>query len=366
MLDDRGEHVSTTLDAMVRAGELPGAQYLAVTEDAVLRDAHAGLADAASARPMTRDTLQMAYSVTKAITAVAVMQLVDQGKLALDAPLSATVPDHPYGDAITIRMLLAHTAGVPNPMPLDWFAVEGEALDRRARLRALLAKHDRLASGPGAKYGYTNLGYWLLEEAIERASGEDYGAYVEAHVFGVLGVGRDAATFDLPPADRLAVGHARRWHPMNALLWAMTPSRYWAEPSGAWSRARRLVPHGRAYGGLYCSAAALAPVLQDLLKDAPTLLSPASRDALFVEARTTGGEGVDGGLGFVLGELEGVPYAGKQGGGFGSHGNVRLYRSIGLATVFLANRTEIAPGPIDARSDALDRALVRERSARAR
>jgi hypothetical protein len=56
----------------------------------------------------------------------------------------------------------------------------------------------------------------------------------------------------------------------------------------------------------------------------------------------------------VTGELDGVRYFGKQGGGLGFHGNVRVYPKLGVATVLLANRTEISPGPIDARSDAID------------
>ena len=71
--------------------------------------------------------------------------------------------------------------------------------------------------------------------------------------------------FDMPvlinafgSRERMAAGHARRMAPMNLLLWLMTPGRYWAEPARGWSRTARLIPHGRAYGGLYCNADALA------------------------------------------------------------------------------------------------------------
>ena len=62
--------------------------------------------------------------------------------------------------------------------------------------------------------------------------------------------------------------------------------------------------------------------------------------------------------------MDGVPYLGKQGGGFGFHGNIRIYRSLGLATVLLANRTEVSASPIDARSDAIHLGWVRERRRR--
>ena len=74
--------------------------------------------------------------------------------------------------------------------------------------------------------------------------------------------------------------------------------------------------------------------------------------------RTNDGTQVAGTLGWVTGELNGVRYLGKQGGGLGLSGNLRVYPQLGLATVLLANRTEIAAAPIDARSDAVDGALV--------
>lgn len=150
----------------------------------------------------------------------------------------------------------------------------------------------------------------------------------------------------------MATGHARRFAPMGLLLRALTPSRYWSTPKGRWRRAARVVPHGRGYGGLFCSASALAPVLADLLRPRPTLLSPASRDALFAPQPTGGA------LGWVRGALDGARYVGKQGGGLGFFGNLRVYPERGVATVLLANVTEIGAAPIDRRSDAIDRALL--------
>jgi CubicO group peptidase (beta-lactamase class C family) len=361
----RGEsHARATLEAMVKAGKLPGAQYLAVTAGDTLLDLHVGHADVLTERKMERDTLQMSYSVTKVITAISVMQLVDQEKLALDCPLSDYYVDHPYGSALTLRMLLAHTGGVPNPMPLDWFALEGEQMERDERLHTILAA-SRLSHEPGTRHRYSNIGYWLLEKAIEAASDMDYASYVRERVFAAVSVPEQAATFELPARDLTAVGHSRRFTPMNVVLWAMTPSRYWAEPDGGWSRAARIQPHGRAYGGLFASAAALAPVLKDLMADTPRLISSRARDLMFSAQRTRNGKDTGETLGWVRGKLHGTPYFGKQGGGFGFHGNVRVYPTLGLATVFLANRTEISPAPIDARSDALDEEFVRGHSSAA-
>jgi D-alanyl-D-alanine carboxypeptidase len=345
------------LERMLREGELPGAQYVAVSARETLLDLQVGVADVATGEPLRRETLQMAYSLTKAVTTIAVMQLVDAGKLELDAALSGSWPDHPYGSEVTLRSLLAHTSGVPNPLPLAWFALEGEPLDREERLRDTLKRSPKRSGVPGAAYGYSNVGYWLLEKAIEAASGQDFASYVEQAIFAPLGLGGGAIAFDLPLASISATGHARRFTLMNLVLHALTPARYWVAPHRGWSRTARVRSIGLGYGGMFASAAALAPLLQDLLRLQPELLSRRARAEMFSAQRTRRGK-IVGALGWVSGELGGVRYLGKQGGGLGFHGNLRLYPECDLATVLLCNSTEIAPGPIDARSDALDAALI--------
>lgn len=331
---------------LVSSSDVPGIQYQVVGANGVLFSAAAGVRDVASAAPMDEATIQMAYSTTKVITAIAVMQLVERGRMELDAPLSRYFAEHPYGDRITIRQLLTHTSGVPAPMPLDWFAVEGRAFDRDQELRRLLAEHPRLRHDPGQKYDYSNLGYWLLEKAIERAAGQDYAAYVDQHVFQPVGVTPAAARFSTDGPGEVAVGHARRVSGVSWMLKWMTPAAYWSDAHARWYRSARVLPYGRAYGGLFVTARALGSVLRDLVKDDPVLLRPESKAALFT-------------LGWVTGEVAGERYFGKQGGGLGFSGNVRIYPARGLATVMLTNRTEISAGPIDARSDALDAIFLR-------
>lgn len=359
MASDPGVVARARLESMVRAGEIPGIQYLVVTGDTIHFQDSRGVRDVSTGEPMQGSTLQMAYSTTKVITAIAAMQLVEAGRLELDRPLDAYFAAHPYGGGVTIRRLLAQTSGVPNPMPLDWFSVGGDALDREEKLRETLAKHPKLHHRPGSKYGYSNLSYWLLEKVIEAASGQDYADYVADHVFAPLSVGRGEALFEPGARDEMATGHARRYGVTNLVLSLLAPSEYWVEPHGRWSRVAALRPHGRAYGGLFTSASALAAVLQDLLRDDPVLMARETRDTMFARQRTVDGEPTDMALGWVIGELAGARYLGKQGGGLGFHGNVRVYPELGVATVLLANRTEISADPIDARSDVLDAAFVR-------
>jgi CubicO group peptidase (beta-lactamase class C family) len=334
--------------------ELPGVQYVVVSDEGVIFEAALGVRDVLSGKPMQRDTLQMAYSMTKAITAVAAMRLVQERKLELDRPLSEYYPAHPYGEGVTIRSLLAQTSGVPNPMPLDWFSPEGESFDRKATLKALLSENAELEHEPGTAYAYSNISYFLLEAAIERASGLDYAEYVERHVFGPLSVAPNNVRFTLGEPERSATGHSRRYTFMNLFAHVMAPSEYWADPHGPWSRAARLMPHGRGYGGMFTNAATLASLLSDLLRDEPRVLRRAVRDQMFTQQKTNDGEAIHMTLGWVVGEVAGERYYGKQGGGLGFHGNLRVYPDRKLATVLLANRTELSASPIDARSDELD------------
>lgn len=347
-------------DALLRmrdAGSLVGAQYLAVRAAETLVDVQIGATDAATSRPMERATWQMAYSITKAITAIATLRLADARALSLDQPLSHYVPGHPYGDAVRVRQLLAHTAGVPNPAPLSWFTIEGEPHDRKGRMQQLLRAHPRLTATPGSRYRYTNLGYWLLEEVIEAASGMDFAEYVQRQIFDPVGTAH-LVGFAPPDKEQMAVGHAARLRPLGLVLRALTPARYWTRSAGRWRRAARVIPFGRGYGGLFCPAAALAPVLADLLQPRPKLLSASSRDEMFQPQRITEGSLTGEALGWVCSTLGRARYFGKQGGGLGFHGNVRVYPDLGLATVLLANVTEVSAGPIDRRSDAIDSLLV--------
>jgi D-alanyl-D-alanine carboxypeptidase len=354
---DPATTVRARLDAMLER-ELPGIQYVVVDEHGVVFHATLGTRDVASGQPIEPDTLQMAFSTTKVVTALCVLKLVDQGKIALDEPLSRYYATHPYGEAVTIRSLLAQTSGVPNPMPLDWFATEGTPFDRHALLQSRLRESPKLAHAPGEKYAYSNLSYWLLEEAIEQASGLDYADYVRRHVLEPLAIDANDARFSLPPAERSATGHSRRFSLTNLVVHWMSPSEYWLSASGPWSRTARVEPHGRAYGGLFTNAAALGTLLRDLLQEEPRSLSRAGKQAMFTQQQTKSGKPIAMTLGWVTGKLHGVRYFGKQGGGLGFHGNVRLYPELGRASALLANRTELSPGPIDARSNALDEAFV--------
>lgn len=169
-----------------------------------------GLADRASGAPVTRDTIYHWASITKTFTAVAIMQLRDQGKLTLDDPIVDYVPElalvhNPHGKMrdITIRHLLSHSAGFRGgtwPWGGDkaWHPFEPPAWEQVAAMMP----YTEILFPPGTRYSYSNPGIIFLGRVIERLSGEPFETYIDKQILRPLGM-RDTF-FDRAPAHARA------------------------------------------------------------------------------------------------------------------------------------------------------------------
>jgi len=151
-----------------------------------------GYADVATGRRIDADTQFYAASVSKQFTVAALMQLVVAGKVRLDDDVHLYLPDlPPYPDRLTIQNLLNMTSGVRDSLVL--LQLDGiEPLSRANRAEALAEMFQQRDTKfkPGTAYDYTNGGYLLLSEVVERVSGEKFEAYVNAHVLKPLGMTR--------------------------------------------------------------------------------------------------------------------------------------------------------------------------------
>jgi D-alanyl-D-alanine carboxypeptidase len=156
------------LRAALAARQTPAVQYVAVNARSTLFEFCGGDADLEHDKRIDARTTMMAYSMSKTITAVSVLQLIDRKRLGLDEPLTRYVSWQPYDPSPTIRQLLSHTGGIPNPIPLKWVhSAEAHAsFDERSALVAAMQRSPRLSSIPGSKYAYSNLGYWLLGAVV--------------------------------------------------------------------------------------------------------------------------------------------------------------------------------------------------------
>ena len=150
-----------------------------------------GKADVEWDVPMPLDAMFEIGSVTKQFTAVALLQLRDQGKLSLDDDITRWLPDFDTrGHTVTLRHLLDHTSGIADFTETREFgSLSTNIRFPRDSAYALLQRQSPQFE-PGAAQIYNNSGFWLLGLVIERASGMTYEGYIEEHLFAPLGMTR--------------------------------------------------------------------------------------------------------------------------------------------------------------------------------
>jgi len=178
--------------------DYPGVAIAITKGDRVVRVA--GYGHDSSGAAVTASTPMPAASVSKSFTALAVMQLVEAGKVALDAPVRQYVPDFrvadPRGARITVRQLLNQTSGISDgTLPEKSLPQPDSLADAVVR-----ARDATLAVGPGTEYFYTNTNYHLAARLVEVVAGESFPDYLRGHVFEPAGM-RATTTIDRAPRD---------------------------------------------------------------------------------------------------------------------------------------------------------------------
>ncbi len=349
--------VQRLAEAAIASEATPGIQCLVVDPAGVLVDAAAGWADVAARRPMRPDTTVMMYTMTKTITAAAVLQLVERGAIHLETPVAAYLPEVPYGDGVLVRHLLAQTSGIPNPIPLRWVHLpeEDASYDERARLANILARYPRLEFAPGKRYAYSNIAYWLLGRVIERATGKAFQAYVGDNVFHRLGLSADEMGFTIPARDHHAKGYLPRRSLMNLLKPFLIDRKFIGTYEGRWLHVVDNCLDGPAFGGIVASSRAMASFLQDQLRERSALFGEDTRRSFFSQQTDSRGRPVPTTLGWHVGTAGRERYLFKEGAGAGFHGEMRIRPSSRIGCIAVANN-----GAFDVRRflDAVEREHV--------
>lgn len=338
------EGVASFLTALTESSKVPGIEYAAVSADRVLLEYAGGWADIRQRVPLGTDTTMMAYSMSKTITAVAVLQLVQAGHLGLDDPAAQYVDDLPYGPGVTVRQLLSHTGGVPNPIPLRWVHPEAQhgTFDEDAALAAVLRDNPRLSFEPGARYAYSNIGYWLLGKVVECVSGASFTAYVNEHIIRPLSIPPGELGYAVFNPARHATGYLEKYSWMNLAKGFLIDRDLVGEYTGRWLEIRSHYPNGPAFGGLVGTAHGFGTFLQDQLCAQSVLLDQPTRGLLYSPQRTTDGAPVEMTLGWHIDDRSGRHFFYKEGGGGGFHSLMRVYPGEhGVGTVVLTNATGI-------------------------
>lgn len=278
-----------------------------------------GLADRSANVPVTMDTRFRIGSANKMFTGVSILQLVEKGRIALDAPVGTYLRDYPNADFarnVTVRQLLNHTGGAGEIFTPEYQAKRLEVRDP-ADYVALFGNraHDNSEEGKGA---YSNYGYVLLGRIVEAVSGEDYYDYVRKHIFAPAGM---TASGSLP--EEAAVPNRSRGYMRgkdgklsdnaDTLPWRGTPA------GGGYTTAGDLIRFGEA------------------LKSGK-LLSKAMLDQATSPQRPDGWYG----FGFFIAGQGPTRNWGHGGGAPGMNAAFRVYPELEAVVVALANLDPLA------------------------
>ena len=208
----KSEDVDQFVTAYLKQNGLPGASIVIVKDGKIVYEK--GYGHDSEGEPITEKSLMRIGSVSKSFTAFAVLQLVDDGKVELDEPVVKYLPelqlDDPRWKEVTIRQLLNHTSGVPNPIIIP------PATNLKAGVERLNVWE--LQSGPGEKDFYSNANYWALALLVERVSEMEFSQYLKQKIFSPLGMNDSLTAVNsgdfvqgLPKGYVTAYGTAMPW-----------------------------------------------------------------------------------------------------------------------------------------------------------
>ncbi len=309
------------LSVSIGVGSLPG------------RTIHAGVTRHGGTEPVSDRTLFRACSMTKTVTTVACLRLVQRGWLSLDAPLVDLLPPGAWPTAgpdanpeafsragVTLRRVLSHTAGF-NVYSYD-FVDEGLPLPSSEQLLRGIAEPDKalcLIREPGSAWDYSGGGFTLLRPLIESVTGRDAATIIAEEVLRPVGMTQSTFTFDADSRERLVTGHAPEGSPVP---FRQIPD---LTASGLLTTASDLARFWRACMPGSCRAAGV-----------PELLSPAMLADMLRDQRPNE-EGLAWGLGFQLDTHGGSPIYRHAGCRPGHWGHAEGHWQGGLVFVTLCN-----------------------------
>jgi len=208
--------VDTYVSRKMKELGIPGAALVIVQGDQIVHLKAFGVADG-SGRPVTPQTPFFTGSTGKSFTALAVMQLVEAGKIELDAPVQTYLPwfrvaDVKASEIITVRHLLNMDSGIPRSIGQEQIAnvdLSDSAIENNVRA---LAKIDLIAP-PGERYEYSNSNYVTLGMLIQEVTGQSYETYITEHIFNPLDMQNSFTSKSEAQQDGLAVGF-QKWFGM--------------------------------------------------------------------------------------------------------------------------------------------------------
>ncbi|WP_257454729.1 serine hydrolase domain-containing protein [Archangium lipolyticum] len=315
------ESIDQLVEERMRHGRIPGLSLVVVRDGKPVYVRGYGSANLESGEPMTACTRVSVGSTTKSMTALALLQLVEQGKVDLEAPVTRYLPwfqtADGRGSGILVKQLLSHTSGMPAKSLLEGTTDDG-ALERRVRSFSQLS----LAFPPGQGWMYSNTGYAVLGLIVQTVSGMPYEQYLANHVFQPLGMNH--TTFGPPPeaTGHLAQGYA--WTRGNTRPVPMLLARE-QHPAGA-----------STYSSAHDVSRYLAAMLAKGRGVHGRVITPETLHQMWQPAAATSADAAYG-WGWELGPMSGRQAVYHDGSVIGSGSMFMLFPEDNLAVATLAN-----------------------------
>jgi CubicO group peptidase (beta-lactamase class C family) len=305
-------------DAM-RRQNIPGVALVILRDGKVIHQANFGAADLEQGLPVRTETAFNIGSLSKQFLAEGILLLVQDGKVALDTPVSRYLPDAPPSwSAITIRHLLSHTGGLVREAPgFDGAKVQSDIDVIRS------AYGVPLNAPAGTRFEYSNLGYFILAEVISRTSGRPWPAFFAERVFGPLGMNATQPTslVDLiPNRARGYVWEEGRFRNAQSYL-ALRPSGAFTSTVADLAKWEKVLAQGGLTGG-------------------------APRAEMWMPAKLSSGETAPYGFGWRLETVDGHAEINHGGSLPGFRSYYLRYPEAKLAIIVLTNNSGAVPGEI--------------------
>jgi CubicO group peptidase (beta-lactamase class C family) len=317
------DSVDDFIEAWRERHRVPGLALAICRNREMVKASGYGLANVELDVPVKPETIFHSGSLGKQFAAMAILMLVEEGKLGLDDRLSAYFPGSPSSwKGITVRHLLTHTSGIP-----DW---EYKLLDYRRDYTedelVKIAQGLRLDFAPGTHWSYSNTGYVLVGVLIRKVTGRFYGDFLEERVFGPLGMETARVISEADIVKDRSAGYVLEKDELK--------NQNWVSPS----------LNTTADGSLYLSV--LDYARWDAGLAAGRLLKKESYDVMWSPVRLADGTTSPYGLGWGLDVRRGEPVMGHTGSWQGFQTAIARYPERGLTVIALANLRQSEPSRV--------------------
>ncbi len=332
--------------SILQKGRVPSLSVAVTRHDGLIYSQSFGYADLQEQKLATPETSYLWFSMSKIVTATAILRLVDEGHLDLDAPISEFIPSYKsknLGEQPRVGQLLNHTAGVANPVPIRWVrpAIHSD-FNSHDFLASQLKRHGTSKYPIGKAARYSNLGYLMLAEIVSQTSQRTFEDYVREQVLAPAGMSRTDYGY-LDSADR-AVGYVHAPRIVVPLLRTLLPQGIVGDRHGDFQSFRPFIVNGAGYGGLVGDAVDAARFAALHLSDG---MGVGGRVLRAETARTmrqirTPGKPFDFGQGWFRksSQSEAKPeFVEHYGSGGGFYNAMRLYPGLDQGIVLMANTT---------------------------